>query len=98
MTMLDDRAAAEDAVQEAALKAWRARGRFRSEAPFKPWFLTIVANECRSARRSRWWGVLRVPEMLAERRSAVLDEHADLDAALDRLAPRPLLVVSVLCH
>src|SRR5712691_2361662 len=34
-------------------------GRFRAGAPMRPWFLTIVANECRSARRARWWTVLR---------------------------------------
>ena len=36
--------------------------------------------------------------MLAERRSAVLDEHADVDAALARLAPRHLLVLSLYYH
>src|SRR6202158_5478697 len=47
MTMLKDRGAAEDAVQEAALKAWRTLGRFRAGAELRPWFLAIVANECR---------------------------------------------------
>src|SRR5207248_2100546 len=31
--------------------AWRALGHFRSGAPFKPWLLTIVANEARSRGR-----------------------------------------------
>lgn len=43
---------AEDAVQEAALKAWRALRRFRPGAPFRPWLLRIVANEARNRRRS----------------------------------------------
>ena len=43
---------AEDAVQEGLLKAWRALGRFRPEAPFRPWLLQIVANEARNRRRS----------------------------------------------
>jgi RNA polymerase sigma-70 factor (ECF subfamily) len=42
----------EDALQEAALKAWSALPGFRPGAPFRPWFLTIVANEARSRRRS----------------------------------------------
>lgn len=46
MTMLKDRSAAEDAVQDAALKAWRKVDRFRSDSDLRPWFLTIVANEC----------------------------------------------------
>jgi RNA polymerase sigma factor (sigma-70 family) len=45
-------AVAEDAVQEAAVKAYRALGRFRAGKPFRPWFLAIVANEARNRRRS----------------------------------------------
>ena len=45
MTMLKDRNAAEDAVQEAALKSWRKLDRFRYGADLRPWFLAIVANE-----------------------------------------------------
>jgi RNA polymerase sigma factor (sigma-70 family) len=43
---------AEDAVQEAFVKAYRALGRFRAGAPFRPWLLTIVVNEARNRRRS----------------------------------------------
>ena len=45
-------AEAEDAAQEAVVKAWRALGRFRLERPFRPWLLRIVANEARNRRRS----------------------------------------------
>jgi RNA polymerase sigma-70 factor (ECF subfamily) len=59
-SMLRNRDEAEDAVQEAALKAWRHAGNLRAEtSSLRPWFLTIVANQCRSTRRSRWWSVLR---------------------------------------
>ena len=43
---------AEDAVQDAFVKAYRALGRFRAGAPFRPWLLAIVANEARNRRRS----------------------------------------------
>jgi RNA polymerase sigma factor (sigma-70 family) len=43
---------AEDAAQEGFVKAWRALGRFRPGAPFKPWLLRIVANEAHNRRRS----------------------------------------------
>jgi RNA polymerase sigma-70 factor (ECF subfamily) len=46
------RADAEDAVQDAFVKAYRALGRFRQGAPFRPWLLSIVANEARNRRRS----------------------------------------------
>jgi RNA polymerase sigma factor (sigma-70 family) len=42
---------AEDAVQEAFVKAYYALDRFRSEAPFRPWLLKIVANEARNRLR-----------------------------------------------
>ena len=43
---------AEDAAQEGFVRAWRALGRFREGAPFRPWLLQIVANEARNRRRS----------------------------------------------
>ena len=43
---------AEDAVQDGLVKAWRALGRFRRDAPLRPWLLSIVANEARNRRRS----------------------------------------------
>lgn len=57
--MLHDPAAAEDAVQEAAFKAWRKRSHLWEGAEMRPWFLGIVANECRAARRSPWWSVIK---------------------------------------
>jgi RNA polymerase sigma factor (sigma-70 family) len=49
---------AEEAAQDAFLKAYRALGRFREGAPLRPWLLTIAANEARnrqvsSSRRER---------------------------------------------
>jgi len=43
---------AEEAAQDAFVKAYRALWRFRAGAPFKPWLLRIVANEARNRRRS----------------------------------------------
>jgi RNA polymerase sigma-70 factor (ECF subfamily) len=99
MTMLQDRSAAEDAVQEAALKSWRKLDRFRYGADLRPWFLAIVANECRTARRSRWWQVIRfddagAPEPAAASEGAWAD-RIDLDAALDRLPKHHLLALSL---
>lgn len=44
-------AEAEDATQEACLKAWLALGRFRPAAPFRPWLVRIAINEARNRRR-----------------------------------------------
>ena len=43
---------AEDAAQDAFVKAHAALRRFRPEASFRPWLLTIVANEARNRRRA----------------------------------------------
>jgi RNA polymerase sigma factor (sigma-70 family) len=45
-------AEAEDAAQEAFVKAHRALARFRRGSPFRPWLLQIVANEARNRRRA----------------------------------------------
>jgi RNA polymerase sigma-70 factor (ECF subfamily) len=47
-----DAAEAEEAAQDAFVKAWRALGRFRTGSPLRPWLLAIVANEARNRRRS----------------------------------------------
>lgn len=59
--MLRSESEAEDAVQEAVFKAWRHFGRFRTDTELRPWLFTIVANECRRQRRSRWWSVIKQP-------------------------------------
>ena len=43
---------AQDAAQDALVKAHRALQRFHRDAPFRPWFLTIVGNEARNRLRS----------------------------------------------
>jgi RNA polymerase sigma factor (sigma-70 family) len=43
---------AEEATQDAFVKAHRALGRFRTGAPLRPWLLAIAANEARNRRRA----------------------------------------------
>src|SRR5438046_3980948 len=61
--MLHDSQAAEDAVQEAAFKAWRKLGQLREGSEMRPWFFAIVANQCRSSLRSRWRSVAGLDEL-----------------------------------
>jgi RNA polymerase sigma-70 factor (ECF subfamily) len=42
---------AEDATQDACVKAWLALGRFRPAAPFRPWLVQIAVNEARNRQR-----------------------------------------------
>ncbi len=85
--MLQNAHDAEDAVQEAAFKAWRAADRFRGGSELRPWFLTIVANECRQRRRNRWWSVSKVADLpeIVTPGPEVDSDGAELRSALRRL-------------
>ncbi len=63
--LLQDRSLAEDAMQEAALRAWRRLSNLRVGSRFQPWFLGIVANQCREIRRGHWWQIAEVPTSIA---------------------------------
>jgi len=43
---------AEEAAQDAFVKAYRALGRFRTDAPLRPWLMSIAVNESRNRLRS----------------------------------------------
>ena len=95
--MLLDPALAEDAVQEASLRAWDRRRKRRAGTDLRPWFLAIVANRCRDVRRSRWASVL-LTDTIADHPSddaADVSEGMDLRRALQRL-PRQSRVAIVL--
>jgi DNA-directed RNA polymerase specialized sigma24 family protein len=53
MFILRDRLAAEDAVQEAALRAWDRRRILRDSATAEGWFSRILVNVCRDELRRR---------------------------------------------
>src|SRR5258708_9319609 len=90
--MLDDRSSAEDAVQEASIKAWRKLRQLRGDVKsLRPWFLSIVANECRMAMRQRWWSVLRIPDIPSVVSSSDQAATSDLKAALLKLSPEERL-------
>lgn len=100
--MLHDRAAAEDAVQEAGIRAWRKLHNLRPGTPMKPWFFGIVANECRNLVRSRWWSVLRLdnrPEGASSGFEESVLHGADIRAALRALPldQREALVLRYYC-
>jgi RNA polymerase sigma-70 factor (ECF subfamily) len=87
VVFLRDSHEAQDAVQEATLKAWRSLHRLRSDGAVRPWFLTIVANQCRSMRRSRWWSVTRMDTI--PQHPAATGEPDDLRMDLNRELTRP---------
>ena len=80
--VLHDSGEAEDAVQEATFKAWKKLGSVRSGAPLRPWFLAIVANQCRSVRRKSWASVSPLQIRPADRKTSDPDTRMDLERAL----------------
>jgi RNA polymerase sigma-70 factor, ECF subfamily len=81
--MLHSREEAEDAVQEPALKSWRHR------AEFRPWFLGMVTNQCRTVRRGPWWTLIRLTEIERPSEQGAEAEFlrgADLRRALQSLS------------
>jgi RNA polymerase sigma-70 factor (ECF subfamily) len=93
--VLHDRQEAEDAVQEAALTAWRKIHQLRAPAAARSWFFRIVLNRARMHRRGRWRSVIKLPDLqLAGRWSEEKTLHSvDLRMALRLLAERDRLLL-----
>ncbi|MGF1470680.1 MAG: RNA polymerase sigma factor [Rubrobacteraceae bacterium] len=95
---------AEDAAQEAFVKAYRALHRFRSGAPFRPWLLAIVANEARNRRKAsgrREGLALRVMDEPAENATyspeatvVAAERHSELLQSLNTLGESDRVVIS----
>jgi RNA polymerase sigma-70 factor (ECF subfamily) len=94
---------AEDAAQEAFVKAYYALPQFRPDSPFRPWLLRIVANEARNRARStrrRQGLALRAAAVSAgdaapspETAALASEDREALVAALNRLEPRDREVI-----
>ena len=104
-TITGSAADAEEAAQDAFVNAYRALGRFRSGAPFRPWLLRIVANEARNRRSAagrrqrlavRAAGERREDDAVPSPESALLgsERRRELLAAVERLgeADREVIV------
>lgn len=75
--ILGDADDAEDAVQDAFVRAYRALGSYEEREKFAPWLLRIVVNCCRThaARRRRW--------------SPLPDDEAGTDALVEEASGGP---------
>ncbi len=86
---------AEDAVQNAFVKAYRNLDGFRVDAAFRPWLFTIVANEARNSRRS--WSrrnrldlqVRREPDVVGNAVDDIAAAHEQRQRVLDEVARLP---------
>ena len=78
-SILRNNADCEDALQDAALRAWEKRGRLRDERFFRTWITRILINACYDTQRKR-------------RRTVPLDEIPEQAAAS---APDPALALAL---
>ena len=95
--ILDNREDAEDAVEDAALRAWQHFASLRDDGRFDAWFSRIVVNVCRDRLRRRRDG----PSTLAFDPPSGLDpfsesvERAALHEALATLTPEHRAVIAL---
>jgi RNA polymerase sigma-70 factor, ECF subfamily len=98
LRMTGDRPSAEEAVQDAFVKAWQRLGQFGGRSRFATWLTSIAINELRSARRARARregrqadcpdpGLLEAPPA-----ACGLEDLADLERAIAGLPARARMV------
>jgi RNA polymerase sigma-70 factor, ECF subfamily len=86
LSMLGDRRDAEDATQEALTRAWRKLHQLRPGMPVRPWFFAIVANQCRNVRRTPWFRLTSVVDLVGRHPAPEPEvEHLDLERGLQQL-------------
>ena len=96
---------ADDVVQDADVRAWRARTSIDPARGFRSWYLRVVANAARNGRRARWRRAAL--ELRDAQRSPVVagpdpaeravadDERRVVLAALNRLGRDDRLVIAL---
>ena len=94
--ILHDPVAAEDAVQEAALRAWDRRRNLRDPASAEAWFNRILVNVCRAElrRRSRRPAIAEI-ELTADGAHGALAERDELTRAIRRVVPDEQLLLAL---
>jgi RNA polymerase sigma-70 factor (ECF subfamily) len=81
-------AEAEDALQEAYLRAWRALGGFRAEARLSTWLVRIVINESLGRLRKKDAQIIPLEPDAGSFEQSDLAEQDDAEAQPDRAAFR----------
>lgn len=92
-TMLRSEADCEDAVQEALLKAWSAKGTLRESAYFETWLIRILINECRAVYRRRRLGEAELTDNIAQ----PVSDDAGLMQALKTLPEKQRIAIELHC-
>ena len=85
---------AEDVLQDALILAWRKRDRFDpSKGAAQSWLFALTADAARKYRRKCRTTLASTSDF--ERLNPDIDQHIDIDAAIERLSPRQRLAVDL---
>lgn len=101
--VLGDASDADDVVQTASERAWRAIATVDPQRGFRSWFLRIVANSARNQRRARWRrrraelrvAVRPIGDVTDTADSVTAAERDVVVAALNRLDAMERLVIAL---
>jgi RNA polymerase sigma-70 factor, ECF subfamily len=95
--MLRDPDTAEDAVQQAFVRAWRDLGSLREPARFESWLHTLVIRSCydEARRNRRWQADLRVltPVVEVSRHDQAPDDRDLIERGFRLLSPEHRMVL-----
>lgn len=86
LTLLPDRSAADDVMQETSIALWRKCDEYQEELPFLNWacrfaYYEVLKHRKRQQVRSRWFCSATFEALAAER----LEEQSDLEARREAL-------------
>ena len=93
---LEDRALAEDAVQETFVKAYKGYDRYRRDSEDRTWLTRIAINTCKDMRRGAWFRHVdrsTALDSLPEGSVPFTERDDTLTRAVMRLKPRLRAVV-----
>jgi RNA polymerase sigma-70 factor (ECF subfamily) len=86
--VLDDLSAAEDALQDAFVIAWRRRKRLKAEADFRASLRRIVVRECLRWRRHPMFRVLALRDRVVAQADPQAKTQRDVAREVGRLSPK----------
>lgn len=105
LRILNNRADAEDVVQDTLLKVWTHRGRWEGgRARFSTWLYRVITNRCIDFRRqARSEGMAEIPDVADGRPDAVTEIHRQevggmLEEAMRRLPDQQRIAVVLSYH
>jgi RNA polymerase sigma-70 factor (ECF subfamily) len=90
--VLHDRSAAEDAVQEAFMTAWKKQDQLHDPSAILPWLRRIVLRECLRWRRHPFWRAVVLPDRVIAP-SVDLEAQIDVAKSVRRLSPKLRAVI-----